>query len=144
MLKASKSVPFTVEVRRVFPDALVVLAGEIDASNVAELYEKFADLMREGIQRISLHLAEVTFMDSTGLSVLVAVQKRTQALGGELVIFSPSPQLRRLFAVACLDSYFTIRPVDHCTHGHAPISPMSTLSGEEPTAAGTAQLDAGD
>jgi anti-sigma B factor antagonist len=127
VLKASKTVPLTVEVRRVFPDALVVLAGEVDASNVAELYEGFSDLVREGIERISLHLGEVTFMDSTGLSVLVAVQKRTQALGGELVIFSPSPQIRRLFAVACLDSYFTIRPVDHSpngsSNGQAPRSP---------------------
>jgi anti-sigma B factor antagonist len=142
--RASKSEPFTIEIRRVFPDALVVLAGEVDASNVAELYEQFSELIRDGMQRISLHLAEVTFMDSTGLSVLVALQKRTQALGGEFVIFSPSPQLRRLFALASLDSYFTIRPVDRSCQGDAPPSPTSTPRDEERTTARTTRLTPGD
>ena len=144
VLRASKSVPFTVEIRRAFPDALVVLAGEFDASNVAELYEQFSDLLREGIQRISLQLAEVTYMDSTGLSVLVAVQKRTRALAGELVIISPNPRIRRLFAVTSLDSYFTVRPVDDPSPGYAPAAPLAQREAEEPPRAAATRLAAGN
>lgn len=119
MLQTTQDEPLGVEVRRAFPDALVVIAGEIDAANVGELYELFAELAREGFQRISLNLAELTFMDSTGLSLLVAVHKRTHSSGGELVIFSPTRPVQRLFAIAGLDAVFTIRPMVSPMHSDA-------------------------
>lgn len=78
---------------------------------MGELYDIFAELAREGIRRISLNLAELSFMDSTGLSLLVAIYQRACASGGELVIFSPTRPVRRLFAVAGLDAFLTIRPM---------------------------------
>ena len=48
-----------------------VLTGELDASTVGALYKEFARLAREGGCHISLNLADVTYLDSTGLSVLV-------------------------------------------------------------------------
>lgn len=100
----------TMEVRDVGTWAEVRLAGEIDVASVGEMYEQFARLAREGVCRISLDLEKVEFMDSTGLAVLVSEQKRAESLGGEIVMFSPPSHLRRLFAVAGLESYFDIRP----------------------------------
>jgi anti-sigma B factor antagonist len=108
--RVSDAEPFTIEIKREFPEALVIITGEVDASNVGALYENFAALAREGIQRLSLNLAELTFMDSTGLSFLVSVHKRAQALGGELVISAASTQIRQLFSVTGVDSYFNIEP----------------------------------
>lgn len=111
MLQTTQDEPLSVEVRRAFPDARVVIAGEVDAANIGELYELFAELARQGFRRISLNLAELTFMDSTGLSLLVAIHKRTHSSGGELVIFSPTRPVQRIFAIAGLDALFTIRPM---------------------------------
>jgi anti-anti-sigma factor len=55
-------------------------------------------------------MAEVTYMDPTGLSVLVTEHKRTGAMNGELIILSPSAELRGLFHITALDTYFNIRP----------------------------------
>jgi anti-anti-sigma factor len=99
------------EIRKAPPEhALIMLAGELDASNVSRLYEEFADLARAGIRHISLNLAELEFVDSTGLSAIIAAHKRAVKLGGELIIFSPQPQIRNLFAVSGIDDYLNIRP----------------------------------
>ena len=111
MLPTTRNELLSVQVRRAFPDVTVGIGGEVDAANVGELYEIFAELAREGAQRISLNLAGLTFMDSTGLSLLVAIHKRALASGGELVIVSPTRPVHRLFAVAGLDAFFTIRPM---------------------------------
>ncbi len=98
------------EVQRVGPHALVVWAGDIDASTVGQLYEELAALAREGVCHVSLNVAELTFMDSTGLSLLVSEHKRMESMGGELIIFSPSHELRRLLQITALDTYLNIRP----------------------------------
>lgn len=98
------------EIRRVQTHALVILAGEIDLSSVGELYEKLAELARDGVCHVALNVAEVTYLDSTGLSLLVSEHKRMDSLNGELIIFSPSEPIRRLFQITGLDSYLNIRP----------------------------------
>jgi anti-anti-sigma factor len=98
------------EIRRVETHALVVLAGEVDVSTVGQLYERLAGLAHEGVCHVSLNVAEVTFIDSTGLSVLVTEHKRMESMKGELIIFRPSYELRRLFQITGLDDYLNIRP----------------------------------
>jgi anti-anti-sigma factor len=98
------------EIRSIGTHALVALAGELDVSTVGLLYEQFAALATEGICHVALSMAEVTFVDSTALSVMITEHKRTESMNGELIIFSPSDQLRRLLQITGLDSYLNIRP----------------------------------
>ena len=90
--------------------ALVILAGEVDVSTVGKLYEELAELARANVCHIALNVAEVSFIDSTGLSLLVTEHKRAESMNGELIIFSPSHQLRRLLEITRLDTYLNIRP----------------------------------
>ena len=101
------------EIKSVGVHALVALAGELDASTVGELYEQLAKLRREGVEHVALNMAEVTFVDSTGLSVLVTLHKRLESVNGELIIFCPSVQLRRLLEVTALDRFLNVRPRMH-------------------------------
>ena len=89
--------------------ALVMLAGELDTSTVPQLYEELAGLTREGVRHIAIDLAELAFADSTGLSALIAAHKRAEAVGGELILFSPNRDIRRLFEVTGIDSYFNLK-----------------------------------
>ena len=43
-------------------------------------------------------------------SILVSEHKRAESMNGELIIFSPSTQLRTLLQITGLDSYLNIRP----------------------------------
>jgi anti-anti-sigma factor len=98
------------EIRRSENHALVLLAGELDASTAGQLYEQLAELTREGVVHVALDLSGLEFMDSTGLSVVIAEHKRTNASGGELVLLSPQSQVRRLLEITGLMGILQIRP----------------------------------
>jgi anti-anti-sigma factor len=98
------------EVRRAENYALVVLSGELDTSTAGQLYEQLAELTRDGVIHVALDLSGLEFMDSTGLSVIIAEHKRTNASGGELVILSPQSPVRRLFDITGLMGVLQIHP----------------------------------
>jgi anti-anti-sigma factor len=97
------------EVRRDQAEALVLLSGELDASTAGQLYEQLAELTREGVTHVTLDLSELEFMDSTGLSVVIAEHKRTSASGGELIVLSPQSQVRRVLEITGLTDILHIR-----------------------------------
>jgi anti-anti-sigma factor len=101
---------FGTDIRSVGNHALVVVVGEIDVSTVGSLYEQFACLARQGVCHVALDMAGVSFIDSTGISLLVTEHKRAESMRGELIVFSPLPQLRRMIQMVGLDTYFNIRP----------------------------------
>lgn len=79
--------------------AVVTVAGELDVSNSAWLYECLYDAVDGGISEIVVDVERLTFMDSTGLSVIVAAHKRLRASGGTLTVVAPAPIVMRLFHV---------------------------------------------
>jgi anti-sigma B factor antagonist len=115
------------EIRQVGTHALVILAGEIDVSTVGQLYPILAELARGGVCHVSLNVAEVTFIDSTGLSLLISEHKRAESMNGELIIFSPSDQMRRLFEITALDGVLNVRPISTApAHSHHATSDASS------------------
>jgi anti-anti-sigma factor len=98
------------EIRTVGSHALVALAGELDLSSVGLVYEQLRTITNDGVCHVALNMAEVTFADSTALSLLVSEHKRVESLGGELIIFAPSHELRRLFEITGLHNYLNVRP----------------------------------
>lgn len=89
---------------------VVALSGELDATTAPKLYAEFAELSRGGHHEVELDLANLEFMDSSGLAVVVAEHKRAQADGGGLVILSPVRRVIRLFQVSGLMSYLVVKP----------------------------------
>jgi anti-anti-sigma factor len=113
VLRVSRSKILETEIRKAEPQhAVVLLAGELDTSNVGQLYEELAELTREGVRHVAIDLAELEFMDSTGLSAIIAAHKRAEALGGELILLAPTHDMRRLFEVTGIDTYLNIRPAN--------------------------------
>ena len=110
-LRVSRSTLLETEVRRAESEhAVVVLAGELDTSTVGQLYEELAELTREGVRHLVIDVAELDFVDSTGLSAIIAAHKRVEASGGELIVLDPSRDMRRLFEITGIDNYLNIRP----------------------------------
>jgi anti-anti-sigma factor len=100
-----------VEVTTVFdgPEALVHVDGEIDAGTAPALGQALDAAVDRGMRTVVVDAAEVTFIDSSGLSVLVAAHKRLQVDGGELVVAHASAPVRRLLGIAGLDRVLTVR-----------------------------------
>jgi stage II sporulation protein AA (anti-sigma F factor antagonist) len=82
----------------------IAVHGELDLAVAPSLLRRLDDALAAdpGI-RLEVDFAGVTFIDSTGLGVLVACRKRAMAAGGELTVANVAPGPRRVFEVTGLD-----------------------------------------
>jgi anti-sigma B factor antagonist len=78
-------------------DGALVLAGEIDTYTAPELAERLDD---QGVA--VLDLTGVTFIDSSGLRVLVEAHQARVAAGSTLTLRSPSAAVQRLLEISGL------------------------------------------
>ena len=88
--------------------ATVVVAGEIDLTSAPRLDDEVTGLIEDSVNSLTIGLEGVSFMDSTGLRVLLKASKLLDAAGGTLVLGQPSDPVRRLLEVSGLDSHFQI------------------------------------
>ncbi|SDC42879.1 anti-sigma F factor antagonist [Shouchella lonarensis] len=80
---------------------LVRLQGELDHHFAKELRVKMEEKMFH-TKHVVLNLAELSFMDSSGLGVILGRYKQLQANGGEMVVCAISPAVKRLFEMSGL------------------------------------------
>jgi anti-anti-sigma factor len=73
--------------------------GELDIATAPELVEMLRRFRRQG-HAVALDLAEVTFMDSTGLTTLMDAQLAAENNGWRFEIRRTSPAVRRVFDLA--------------------------------------------
>jgi anti-sigma B factor antagonist len=87
----------------------VMLSGAVDIAIAGELRRELVKLVREGHTRLLIDLADVNFIDSTGLGVLLHIVKQLRTKRGRLAVSCPDPTMRRLFE---LIGHNLIFPVD--------------------------------
>jgi anti-sigma B factor antagonist len=75
------------------------VSGEIDAHTAPTLAAAMADLP-SGL--LTVDVAGVSFMDSSGLRVLIEAATRARDGGGDLVITNPTPGIARLVEISGL------------------------------------------
>ena len=92
------------------PEACVIQArGEIDISNVAQLTSRIRDALSDGVTSLCLDLYEVTHLDSSGLSALIAANQMVAQLPrGKLALVLDPVRLRRIFELRGLEGIFLI------------------------------------
>ncbi len=79
------------------------LIGELDHHTAEELRLKVTDTIESNkINHILLNLEKLSFMDSSGLGVILGRYKQIKNLGGEMVVCSISSQVERLFEMSGL------------------------------------------
>src|SRR5690625_3008004 len=86
----------------VIENVLVVrLSGELDHHESTALRENWQKkLLEEQVQHVILNLDEVSFMDSSGIGVLLGRYKEITKLGGELIVCSVSPAIKRILEMS--------------------------------------------
>jgi len=82
---------------------IVRLSGELDhheASIFRNLWQK--EIERQSVQHVILNLEGISFMDSSGIGVLLGRYKEITQMGGELVLCSIQEQVKRIFEMSGL------------------------------------------
>jgi anti-sigma B factor antagonist len=90
--------------------AIVGLKGEVDLYTCPELKEELLRVIRDGATLVVVDLTETTFIDSTGLGVLIRGVERLKTEGGRLAVVCVDPNMVKVFEVTGLDRVLSIYP----------------------------------
>ncbi|NIS82133.1 MAG: anti-sigma factor antagonist [Anaerolineales bacterium] len=97
----------TKEYKRV---TVVTVSGRVDSATAGEFENQLKGLIEAGKTRIIVDMAEVEFLASAALRVLVTARKTVQGSGGDLVIAQPSQRVTDTLDIAGLDVLFKTYP----------------------------------
>ncbi|WEG11447.1 anti-sigma F factor antagonist [Pullulanibacillus sp. KACC 23026] len=79
------------------------LEGELDHHTADELRARVTEAIeKQPVRHILLNLGNLEFMDSSGLGVILGRYKQITSTGGEMVVCSISPPVKRLFEMSGL------------------------------------------
>ncbi|WP_433222496.1 anti-sigma factor antagonist [Microtetraspora malaysiensis] len=82
---------------------VVVVAGELDLFTAPILRDEVRDAIMQDGATIVLDLAELSFMDSSGLSVLIEAWRLATSEGGGVCLAAPQPPVARILRTTGLD-----------------------------------------
>lgn len=85
---------------------VVAPVGELDMATAPKLREAIEDLLGQGWDRLVIDLTGATFIDSTGLELLLREEGQTS---GTFELIVPSGQVQRLIELTRLQDHFAIR-----------------------------------
>ena len=82
---------------------VVALAGEADANIGQSLRGLLESEVTKGTGRLIIDLAELRFLDSVGVHVLIDVRAVLRQRGGELILLAPQPVVARVLNLVGAD-----------------------------------------
>lgn len=88
---------------------VIAVAGEIDLYTAPDLKQTLTQVIEDGASGVVMDLSETTFLDSTGLGVLIGGLKRLRSRDGALAIVNVDDNIARTLEITGLDQIFTIR-----------------------------------
>jgi anti-sigma B factor antagonist len=74
----------------------------------ASVREKLIALLDEGVYNLTLDLAGLDYVDSSGLGVLISIHKRCLQKGGKMTITGLRGMVEELFKLTRLDLVFNV------------------------------------
>ena len=87
---------------------VVHVQGEIDVYTAPVLRERLDEHLSEGRLHLVVDLDDVSFMDSTGLGVLVGRLKLVRVKDGTLHLVCSSERILKVFSITGLDKVFQL------------------------------------
>ena len=103
--------------RRAFPMSLSIQVRRVDQAVVLELCGRLSvleqqlrqlvgELIERGERYFVISLANVSYMDNSGLGQLCWIYTVSRNRGGDMKLLKPTPRIRRLLNITKLDSVF--------------------------------------
>ena len=84
--------------------AVLAASGEVDVFTAPDLDRAIEAQLAEGRSQLVVDLSSVSFLDSTGLGVLVKGLKGARESGGSLRLVVTSERIRKIFDITGLDA----------------------------------------
>ena len=90
----------------------VYLKGELDHHSSHEILRDLDELLDEYMPRdCAINLSRLSFMDSSGIALIIRISRRMSALGGRTWIENPSKQPYRVIDAAGIQRFVPVMAV---------------------------------
>jgi anti-sigma B factor antagonist len=86
------------------------LEGEIDLHVSPRVSASLGAMIEKKPQRLVVDLAKVSYIDSSGLAVLIEAMQNVEAYGGKFILAGIQENVKPIFEIARLDQVFIIFP----------------------------------
>ena len=94
--------PFTLDYEEDGDEVRITLAGELDRLVADRFSRALRDAELSGARRVVLDAEGLTFLDSSGLALVLSGARRAGSAGRTLVVANPSQPVRRLLEIAAM------------------------------------------
>ena len=88
---------------------VLVVEDDVDLATVGTLRNRIQQAHQDGVQRLTLDLTSVAFIDSVGIGLLVTTRNRFHEEGRELRLLA-GPRLRSVLRLAGVETLFDLEP----------------------------------
>jgi len=88
--------------------AVIAAHGEIDVSTAPQLRQAIVEVASAGPGPLVIDLADVDFLDSTGLGVLVSGLKRFRTMGSDVILVVAANRILKVFEITGLTQVFRL------------------------------------
>ncbi|GAA3398572.1 STAS domain-containing protein [Streptomyces roseoviridis] len=82
--------------------AILTVGGEMDVDTATFLHHHVANQFLHGRRHLVLDLSALSFMDSSGLNVVIKAVREARERGGDVHLVAPTPTVRRLLEITGL------------------------------------------
>ena len=93
-------------VKHLDQDVIIELTGEIDMKCSPKVKDKLKEILSQKPDSVVVDMTEVSFMDSSGLAVLVGALKRSRTNNSKLKLAGATKVVKDIFEICRLDTIF--------------------------------------
>jgi anti-anti-sigma factor len=105
-----KAQPFSAQVRQSLDLATIDLHGEINAFAESELAEAYVSAEEANPATIVLNFTDVSYINSTGIALIVGLLAQARKSRRRLVVFGLSDHYMEIFRITRLADFMSIYP----------------------------------
>lgn len=102
--------PFEANVRRELGTAILDLRGEINADAEEALNAAYVEAESQNSATVVLNFREVSYINSTGIALIVGLLARAQKARRQLLAYGLSNHYEEIFQITRLSDFMTIYP----------------------------------
>ena len=86
------------------------ISGEMDQGSVGNLKEKLVQIIKEkNIKNIVFNMKELTFLDSTGIGIIIGRYNQLKTKGGKVILCSINRNIERIILLSGLPRICVIK-----------------------------------
>ncbi len=88
--------------------AMVLAAGDLVPAGLPALRARLREAINSGVLNLTLDMAPIQMVDSTGIGLLISAHNSLQKTGGKLAVINVSHEILDLFRTMRIHQHFSV------------------------------------